>query len=186
MADYLLWTTVAVYLLLIVFLFLKHPIRRKLFAGAGLFFALLLSGIALFSQFSLYSNPVEVSAINYTGKKGILYFFSGSDCSAQVVYSLEIGNNEEKILEVEGERGSFARVVFATNKQGNYTFPFEQESYQKLEIWEKELQAADPCLLTKIEAYHWQQTKYTLSIGLMLLGVLLVFLFLYRDGLKSR
>ena len=186
MENYLLWTVVAVYLLLVVFLFLNHPIRRKLFAGVGLFFALLLSAIAIFSQVSFYSNPVEVSITNYSSQKGILYFFSGSGCSAKVLYSLEVNNNEKSSLEVEGEGVSFETILFATQKSDTYALPFQREQYQKLEIWENELKPADACLLAEIEEYQWAQTLYTISIGLLLLGVLLVFLFLYRDGLKSR
>lgn len=186
MEDYLLWTVVAVYLLLFLFLFLKHPLRRKLFAGAGLFFALLLSAVAVFSQISLFSNPVEVAITNYSSKKGILYFFKGSDCSARILYSLEVNNNEKSSMEVEGEGGGFDRVVFVTQQGENFTFSFQSEQYYELEIWEKELMPAQPCLPAVIEAYRWDQTLYTLSIGLMLLGVLLVFLFLYRDGLKRR
>lgn len=184
MENYLLWTVVAVYLLLIVFLFLAHPIRRKLFGGAGLFFALLLSAIAVFSQISFYSNPVEVRITNYSSKKGTLYFFNGSSCSAKVDYSLEVNNNEKSSLEVEGEGGGFETVVFVTQDGDAYSFPFRQDQYWELEIWEKELQPVNSCLPAQIEEYQWEQTVYTLSIGLMLLGVLLIFLFLYRDGLN--
>lgn len=170
LAQYLLIVTLGLYLLLALLMFVFKPYRSGLLTGFSLICWLILLAVGLLSQFSLYADPVEVELINYSSRKGHLYFFRSADCGSSIQYDFAVNANEESSLEVEGEQGPFGKIIFATENGQLFTFPFEEEQYRKLAIWEKELQPADSCYQRTIEAYRGRQFRFAIAIGLLILG----------------
>lgn len=168
--NYLFIAVSGLYLLLGLALFAFKQHRSGILIGFSLICWLALLPIGILSQFSFFSNPVEVEITNYSSRKGHLYFFRAADCDSRILYDLAVNANEESSLQVEGENGSFDKVIFSTANGQLFEFPFDEREYRKLDIWEKELQPADGCYSGPVQAYRRRQFRYAIAIGLLILG----------------
>lgn len=183
-ANYLFIAVLGLYLLLGLALLVFKRKRSGILIAFSLICWLALLPIGILSQFSLFSDPVEVEIINYSPRKGHLYFFRSADCSSRILYDFAVNANEESSLEVDGEKGAFAKVIFSTENGQLLEFPLGEDTYGKLAIWEKELQPADSCYSAPIQDYRQRQLRYTIAIGLLILGA--TFMFGARSGDKKK
>lgn len=169
-ANYLFIAVLGLYLLLGLAMLVFKRKRSGILIAFSLICWLTLLPIGILSQFSLFSDPVEIEVINYSSRKGHLYFLRSADCESPILFDFAVNANEESSLEVEGENGSFNKVIFSTANGQLFEFPFEEKEYPKLDIWEKELQPADSCYSRPVQAYRMRQLQYAIAIGLLILG----------------
>lgn len=163
--------------LLLLFLVLLIPKRRSGILDAfSLLFAFLLLLLVLTSQLPLFSDPIDLKVTNYSSRKGELFFFQQEDCSAPVWLGYPVNANEESLLEIELSEAK--KLIFKTDKGLLFEVPLPDKESHELEVWEKELQAASACYHERIEEYRWEQQRFSMAIGLLLFGLL--FLFIYR------
>lgn len=170
LAHYLFISVIGLYLLLVLLWILIKRHRSRLLVAFSIICWLTLLPVGLLSQFSLYSKPVEVQITNYSPRKGHLYFFKSAECSSRILYDLAVNGNEESSLEVEGDGDSFDKVVFRTENGQLFEFPFDDQQYRVLDIWEKELQLTDNCYQSSIQSYRRRQLLFAMAIGLLMLG----------------
>lgn len=170
--KYLLLTAGAFYLLGAVSLFLRPVVRKWIWASGSIFFAIILSGIALLTQYSLLSNPVEVAITNYTSRSGTLYFMQTAGSSEQIRYELAVNANEESRLEIESEGGDYDAVLFLSKGELR-AVPVQDQAKGQLDIWEKELKPGGRNNLPLLQDWQERQQLYSLAIGAMLFWFLL-------------
>lgn len=170
MENYLLLFAGAFYLLGAVSLFLSAGLRKWIWASGSILFLFTLSGLALLSEISLFSDPVEIKITNYSSKSGMLYFLKESNEGRRILYDLSVNRNEESSIEIEGEGGGYDEVLF-NSKEEIYEVPVHE--YRQLEVWEKELKPADTSYRAVLENRQQGQQVYSLAVGLMLFWFLL-------------
>jgi hypothetical protein len=172
MENYLLLFAGAFYLLGAASLFLSAGLRKWIWTSGSILFLSILSGVALLSELSLFSNPVEVKITNYSSNSGILYFLKESNEGRRILYDLSVNRNEESCIEVESEGGGYDKVLFVS-KEEIYQVPVQEQEYRQLEIWEKELKPVDASYRVVLENWQQGQQIYSLAVGLMLFWFLL-------------
>ena len=182
--DFLFVAVSAVFLImvgLVVFNRTYKPWIYNFFSG---FFGILLIMLVLFALLKRGQGTTELKITNYTSKKGNLFFFKEKGCSATVWYDMPVSNNEERYLEVENPEDGYGHIVFITSADRLYSVPLPEPQSTELDIWEKDLEPANECFIQAVEAYQARQQKFSLTTGLALLALLV--LYWYRRKRKKR
>lgn len=175
--KYLLLLAGAFYLLGALSLFFNPLLRKWIWASGSILFAIILSGIALLTQLSLFSNPTVVKITNYSSRSGTLYFMQTAGLPEQIRYELAVNANEESRLKVEGEEGAYDAVLFLSKGELREV-PFQDQAKGRLDIWEKELKPAGRNYLPLLQDWQERQQLYSLAIGAMLFWFLLYLAYL--------
>jgi hypothetical protein len=179
-ASYLLISLLALYLLLVLLLFFFRTYRYRILVAFSLICWLGLLAMGAFTLFKPHQNPVKLEIINYSPRKGHLYFFQEDACNATLLFDFAVNANEESSLEIAGEQKDFARVIFLTEDGQLLKFPLEEAEAERIAIWEKELVPADSCFSAPIDSYSFLQLQYAVSTGLLIIGSTLMFGAAYR------
>lgn len=183
--NYLLLITGAFYLLGAISLFLSPLLRKWIWALGSIVFAILLSGIALLTQFSLFSNPVEVKIVNYSSRSGSLYFLQTVGEEERIRYEKAVNANEESSMKVEKEGWPSDAVLFLSKNEIRKV-PVQEQADGKLDIWEKELQPAEKSYRPLLQDWQDRQQRYSIAIGGMFFWFLLHFIYLRYAEKKSQ
>lgn len=182
--DFLFLAVIAIFLVMVGLVLLKRtytPWIYRLFSG---FFGILLIVLILFALLKRGQGTTDLKITNYTSKKGNLFFFKEKGCTAPVWFDMPVSNNEERYLEVENPENGYGQIVFITSADLLYSVPPPEPQSTGLDIWEKDLEAADECYIKGVEAYQARQQKFSISTGLALLALLV--LYWYRRKRKIR
>lgn len=183
-ASYLLVLVFILLLILLVSIIFTRRYRAWIYRIFSAVFALVLIFISFLAiGISHDSDPFEIETINYSSKKGYLYFFEGKGCSAAVRYGYPVNANEESWLEVGGDVEDMGTVILLAENDSIYQVPSPDYEEARLEIWEKELKKADECYRAEIRSFRKEQIYFSIAIGLLLFGLL--FLFAYRRKFKA-
>lgn len=175
--NYLLLIAGAFYLLGAGSLFLSPRLRKWIWASGSILFAIILSGIVLLTQLSLFSKPSVVKINNYSSRIGTLYFMQTGGSAEQVRYELAVNANEGSSLKVEGEEGDYDAVLFLSKGELREV-PIQDQAKGQLDVWEKELKPAGRDNLPLLEDWQERQQLYSLAIGAMLFWFLLYLAYL--------
>lgn len=173
--HYYLILVISLYFLLLLLWFILKQKRTTLLMVFSLLCWVLLLPVGYLSQYTVYADPFELEVINYSGRKGQLYFFRSAGCDSRILYDFAVNPNEESSLEVDRDGETFSEVIFRTEDGALLTFPTGDVTLQPLAIWEKELEPAESCYQSPIKAYRNRQQQYAIAIGLLVLGTLAMF-----------
>ena len=174
----------SLFLLLVVLIVFTKGYQSWIYRLFSLIFTGFSFVIAIFAvDTSFFSAPVKIKTTNYSKRKGQLYFFEGKGCAASIKYGYTVNANEESWIEVDEKAKNLDTVVLLDQNDSIFQVPTPDYGSRKLDIWEKELQRAESCYWEKIKAFRMEQAYYSISIGLLLFGLLL--LFGYRKKLKG-
>lgn len=184
MENYLLLFAGAFYLLGVASLFLKPRFRRWMWACGSIVFTLVLSGLALLPEVSMFSDSVKVKITNYSSRSGTLYFLKKSDGGEKIFYDLAVNRNEASSFEVEGEVQGFD-AVWLLSKGDFFQVPVPEQRFQELEVWEKELKPVNYSVDEVLEKWQQRQQLYSLAVGLMLFWFVLHLFILRRQKEQS-
>lgn len=177
-ASFFLIFVVALFVTLLVLLFLLRAYRSWIYNTFNVVFGLLLLFISFLAvETSYQSDPFIIKTTNYSKKKGYLYFFEGKGCAATIRYGYQVNANEESRMELKEDAESLSTVILLTENDRIYKVPAPDIEQRKLDIWEKELEEADECFREQIELFRRAQTYYSISIGLLLFGLLVLFVY---------
>lgn len=183
-ASFFLIFVAALFVLLLLLIFLVKGYRSWIYITFNVIFALLILTICFFAvKTSRQTHPFSIKTTNYSKKKGELFFFAGKGCNAVIRYGYPVSNNEASRMELDTAANSLGTVIFLTGDDQIYKVPNPDFQEGKLDIWDKELIEADQCFREQIKEHRNAQYFYSFAIGLLLFGLLL--LFIYRKKRKE-
>lgn len=183
-ASYLLISLLALFLLLVLLLFFFRAYRNRILVAFSLICWLGLLALGAFTLMKPHQNPVVLEIINYSPRKGHLYFFQEEACNATLLFDFAVNANEESSLEIAGEQKDFGRVIFLAEDGQLLKFPHEEDDEGRIAIWEKELAPADSCFRAPIGSYSFLQLQYAVSTGLLIIGSMFMFGAAFRKKKK--
>lgn len=183
MANYFFIATLVLYLMLVLLLVFLKQYRLQLLTTFSLVCWIGLIALGAFSLLVPYEQPQKLKLINYSSRRGHLYFFQTQDCQTDILYDIGVNANEESSFVVEGQKGRFGKILFLGENGQLFEFPAEEDAEGRIAVWEKELLPAHSCYRDAIEAYRRKQLYFAVATGLLISGTLLMFA--GRSGYKK-
>lgn len=181
--TYLFIAVSATFLLLTALVIFTKDYKPWIYKFFSVFFWIIIVVISIPALQKSGLKSGELKITNYTSQKGNLFFFKEKGCKAMVWYDLPVSNNEERFLKAENPAEGYGFILFVTSRDSLFSVPVPEPGSAELDIWEKELKPAENCYRMPVEAWQERQKEFSLTTGLSLLAILL--LYWYRRRKKQ-